>query len=375
MAQQFLNLKKTAEVLGIAPADVHVLREQNKLRGYRDGADWKFKTDEVQELLAERIKAQHEQSADAVGDDFELNDAAGSDVNLDDKDTEFQVAGSDLNLTEEKEGAVGDDSGLELDLTLDEDLTLDDSNIALASEEGEGSSNVDLAAEGDDDLVLGGSGSGSDITIGGDSGISLVDPQDSGLSLEEPIELAGDEESLELGEDDMLSLAEDVDSESPTELAGGGEDDFLLTPLEEVGDEDSESGSQVIALDTTEGNENATLVGGGVEMPAMLDEDAAPAEGLGFEAIPDAAPAAGPTFEPAAAVVAAAQGAPAAAAAVALPEAPYSGWVVWTGLFPCTVLLALGGMMCFDLVRNMWGWQGTTAIDSGLLDFFKGLLF
>ncbi len=61
--------------------------------------------------------------------------------------------------------------------------------------------------------MLGGSGTGSDITIGGDSGISLVDPADSGLSLEAPLNLAGaGEESLELGEDDLLASA---DSEAP----------------------------------------------------------------------------------------------------------------------------------------------------------------
>ena len=55
-----------------------------------------------------------------------------------------------------------------------------------------------------DNLVLGGSGTGSDISIGGDSGIWLVDPKDSGLSLEAPLNLSSGEESLELGEDDLL---------------------------------------------------------------------------------------------------------------------------------------------------------------------------
>ena len=117
---------------------------------------------------------------------------------------------------------------------------------------GRGSSDIDLAGKGleDDDLVLGGSGVGSDVSIGGDSGISLVDPADSGFSLETPINLgAAAEESLELGEDDLLPPAK-----RPTPGDSGKlktDDDFLLTPLEEsVDTEDSESGSQVIALDT-----------------------------------------------------------------------------------------------------------------------------
>ena len=124
-----------------------------------------------------------------------------------------------------------------------------------------GGSAIDLSGKGleDDDLVLGGSDKGSDVTIGGDSGISLVDPADSGLSLEQPLDLGGaGEESLELGEDDMLAPGE-AGGSSPAQVKT--DDDFLLTPLEETSDtEESESGSQVIALDT-EGDEAATMLG------------------------------------------------------------------------------------------------------------------
>ena len=142
---------------------------------------------------------------------------------------------------------------------------------------------MDVGGKGleDDELVLGGSGKGSDVTIGGDSGISLVDPSDSGLSLETPLNLgAVAEESLELGEDDMLATSETADEGAATQLKT--DDDFLLTPLEETTDaEESESGSQVIALDT-EGDEGATMVGAaaGVSMAAMLDEDLSAQPGL-----------------------------------------------------------------------------------------------
>ena len=62
----------------------------------------------------------------------------------------------------------------ELDLTLDQDLTLEDSNVASAAVgSAPGGSAVDLSGKklDDDELVLGGSGTGSDISIGGDSGI------------------------------------------------------------------------------------------------------------------------------------------------------------------------------------------------------------
>jgi len=52
MAQEYLTLEKAAEVLGLSPAEVNQLRERNELRAFRDGANWKFKADEVQNKLA-----------------------------------------------------------------------------------------------------------------------------------------------------------------------------------------------------------------------------------------------------------------------------------------------------------------------------------
>ena len=59
----------------------------------------------------------------------------------------------------------------------------------------------------------------------------------------------------------------------------------------------------------------------------------------------------------------------------ALPEPPYSGMVVWLGLFPCTIMLVLAGTMTFDLLRNMWTWNGAMTISGTLLDMLKGILF
>jgi hypothetical protein len=204
------------------------------------------------------------------------------------------------------------------------------------------------------------------VTLGGDSGISLVDPADSGLSLEEPLDLAAPgDESLELGEDDMISLADEaVDHDAATQLKA--DDDFLLTPASEPGDEgeDSESGSQVIALDTEgSSDEAATLAhtpGGGAV--AMLEEDlstaglglggAAAAAGLGpsgMGGLPSDLTAATP------------------AGVLALPEAPYSALQVLS-LAACVVLLAVGGMMICDLVRSMGSWDGPYQFNSSLMD-------
>ncbi len=351
MPQQYYNLEKVAEMLGVSPAEANRMRERNELRAFRDGADWKFKVEDVQEYLAKRIKGSG--SAETSADDSDevliseldlggadsgtsgtvigpiVGDSPESDVQL--TDSEIKLAGSGLHLSEDlaqpgglqaptpSDIAKADD----LELTLDADLTLEDSHVPLTRgpapvEFASGDSSIELAEPAefeDDDLVLGGS-SGSDITIGGDSGISLVDPTDSGLSLEEPLAVGDGSESLELGEDDMLSVmggSSVVGSESPTQLKSDSE--FLLTPTEEAVGEDTESSSQVIALDAdSEVDDSAATMATNMQslgisqasdiagpsmssMAHMLDEDSSVGAGIDIEppATAPMIPAAGST--------------------------------------------------------------------------------
>ncbi|HWA98655.1 MAG TPA: hypothetical protein VG713_09190, partial [Pirellulales bacterium] len=203
-----------------------------------------------------------------------------------------------------------------------------------------------LSLEGEDSDIFG--GPKSDVTHRpGDSGILLIDPGDSGLSLDQPLDLStagsGVMETTEfrLG-DDSGSLQAD--------------DDFLLTPLEESAEDESDSGSQVIMLDTEGegdfGEATATLLGS--QIPGLLEEEAT----LG--AFPS-----GATGGAAAAAV----GAP-----VLVPaprEVPFPGWMVML-LAACTLTLGLSGAMAYDLVRNMWSWNEPYALNSQLMDLFVG---
>ena len=227
--------------------------------------------------------------------------------------------------------------------------------IKPASDLDKGGSAIELAApEDDDDLVLGGSGAGSDVThAAGDSGISLVDPADSGLSLEEvPLELGGSAvETLELGEEEgAIVLEEEGDSESATQLKT---EPFLLTPLDDAGEE-SDSGSQAIALDS--GEVPFEEVGAFGAEGGLLEEDFGGA-GLGAQTV-----AATAGLAPAGATMA-----PAVAA-----EAPYSIWNVLLLSFS-TLVLVLTGMMMVDLMRNMWSWNGEFRVNSSLMDTILGL--
>jgi hypothetical protein len=393
MAKDYYNLEKAAEVLGIYPAELNEKRERGEVHAYRDGADWKFKKDEIDELAVEirsqktsaekkddeAAAAAEDDSEDVVLSEIELGEsgpgASGTVIGTEGQspeDSDIKLAASDIGLTAETDQP---ESGTleELDLTIEEDVQLEDSEISLGEDSGIASASGGSAVElspglEDEDLVLGGSGSGSDITIGQDSGISLVDPQDSGLSLDEPLELASDDESLALGEDDMLTLSEETDTESPTQLQA--DDDFLLTPLDEGADEeDSESGSQVIALDEAAGDEAATMVAGD-GMAAMLDEEVGGVDmGIGVSPLEPALGAGAPLGgqQPVAPGAALAPGAP-------LPEAPF-GTLAMVMLSLCMVVMVLSGMMAYDLMRNMWSWSGPFDVTSSLMDMILSLPF
>jgi hypothetical protein len=370
--------------------------ERRELHGYRDGADWKFKVEDIDQLASQQspqAPTAQEEGSDVLLSEVEMGQSdpglsgtviglsggsrgtADSDIRVADSNV---ILGGDSQFPDLKPKETPKTSQFEdLKLNLEENLTLEDSNVGLESSPsgaglGPGTSDVDLTGKGleDDDLVLGGSGVGSDVSIGGDSGISLVDPADSGFSLETPINLgAAAEEALELGEDNIVAsgkASKTGDSASKVKT----DDDFLLTPLEESIDaEDSESGSQVIALDT-DSSESGAMIGdsAGVSMAAMLDEDlsAQPTLDLGGGSPLGASP-----------VLGAPQGALADGAqlmqTVPMSEQPYSGWQI-AGLAVCTFLLILCGMMMYDNLRNMWGWDKPYAVNSWLMDTILGLI-
>ena len=50
MAGKFIELKAAAKQLGISLEQLQKLREAGKIHGYKDGASWKFKPEEVERL-------------------------------------------------------------------------------------------------------------------------------------------------------------------------------------------------------------------------------------------------------------------------------------------------------------------------------------
>jgi excisionase family DNA binding protein len=473
MARKLIPLEEAAKTLGVSPDQLNAMRENREIYGYRDGASWKFKPEDVERLAQERAErgppldsdssslAVDIGDSDDEGEDIVLlseGDAGGvagssstvigaplgaasaedSDIKLAGSSIEV-VGGSSTVISKPKEPGSAESSvsirlASERDVAGSDVLPVDDSGVlpvdlsegsdskkgpgsdlTLMTEQtvGEGVGSDVLGAGSEPVFVTGGSSgkivggpSGSDLTIGssdddvfqlqdsassssirlaeepgaasgpgsditispGDSGINLIDPSDSGISLEEPLELssADDESSFDLSSDSSgdssgtLGDSADFDSDAVMELQS--EDEFLLTPLEEsMDDESQDSGSQVIALDSDTDFEDASpTVMGPPDAAAGLLE---PAEegmadlglggvGLGVATAPSLAAAPGMVMAPG-------------------REAPF-GILAMTMLTLSVIVLSLTGMMTFDLMRNIWSWDGAYTANSWIMDQVLG---
>lgn len=256
-----------------------------------------------------------------------------------DSEIEFDLGDSKVPLAAEPASSVGSDISLDdagLELAADNELDLDDIPLAPAGGSKAGASDI----HDDLDLAL-----GSDVTRSpADSGISLANPADSGLSLEEPLKLdsASDDIELELGAGQAFQLDDDSDSQEVAEMPA--DDTFMLTPLEEVAEADSDdSGSQVIDIpeDSGFGADVGELGGGGLLEEDVLGGAAAAAPSAGF----------------------ATQGAPIAAAR----EAQFSTLQIVSLCF-CLFVVGLSGMLTYDLARQIWSWDQPYSLSSTMMD-------
>ncbi len=249
----------------------------------------------------------------SADDDFDLADDLNTDTVVGQTDP---GSASDLRLADES----GDLNLVDLDNAADSDST------------------VQLGSEAmDDDLVLG----GSDIN---ESGIDLQKASDSGISLEEEPLVLSDSES---GSEEVEALQSD--------------DEFNLTPMLELDDDATDaSGSQVIALDSDEGfSDSGDLVSdsfadplGAAGAPGDMMQEMAPAPGFGG-------------VEPAPAMVPAGAGASGQQFGV--------GSVLSLSL--CFILLAVTGVMVYDLMLHMWSWAEPAGSFQGvILDGVKDMM-
>jgi excisionase family DNA binding protein len=149
---KFLTLAEAAQQLGVAADAINELRQQGKLNGYRDGASWKFKPEDVQKAadrLAQDAAADSESSEISLDDvDISLDDISLDDISLED----IQSIG------EAPAAKSGKDSG-------DIDIGLSTDDVVLLSE-----------------FELGESGPSASQTVIGHPGLPLS-PQESDIQL------------------------------------------------------------------------------------------------------------------------------------------------------------------------------------------------
>jgi hypothetical protein len=426
MAGKFVDLNEAAKMIGVNSESLVEMRSKGSIFGYRDGASWKFKVEEVERVIRERgVDARDSDSGDVNTNDDEFENlisglsskiladkaqeesesgsvlvseqelgvsATGQSTIIGkNKEAERRPSDSDLRLADDSSKDLlggGSDKlieapGNKLDLASASDV-LHGSDINIATGSGTGDMPVAKKAGGsagmlDDDLSLGddeedssdsvldeeirpksgSSGKGSDVTLGsGDSGINLS-PSDSGLSLEqEPLDLGGGSgiESLELPEDEEISLeGPGAAEEHPSGIKADNE--FLLSAGDSLDEDESDSGSQVIALEDSESFDQ--------DAATMLKSDEG--GGLGADAFQ---PMGGEgALEGAAPGVGAAQSVYVQTTGV---EAPYSVWNVLS-LGTVAGMLALSGMMMVDVMLNMWSFDRTTSISTGLMDVFVSM--
>lgn len=264
----YLPLDEAAKRLGISHEELVEMRSRGEVRGFRDGASWKFPENEIARVADELADAGGDAGLSDLISEPEVGSAirtGGSNVIGDDASADIEASagqndsdlgpgeaasppapelGSDATKTPAEQEAVEED-----DLTLN--LASESGMLDLGEEPKEGSTNPSI----EDDLAA----AKSDVRL------------DEELQLEtDP--LGGSASNLEVQEDDLdlaadvtesssKSSAEDVLSELDLLASGGsgGTGDLISGDSDpSLGQEDSKSGS---SLDFDDGDDDLVIAG------------------------------------------------------------------------------------------------------------------
>jgi hypothetical protein len=174
MEQKFVKFEEALDKLGITADRLNQLREDGELRAYRDGASWKFRSDEIDRMASDGVPEPAPPSDIGLVDRSELVDSSPLE-SLPELDSEFALA----DLDDDTVTAGGSDAVMELA----SDEPSDPSDSILLSEEALGESitappstiigKSELESE-DADLELVTDDEGSDVSLASGSGASDV---------------------------------------------------------------------------------------------------------------------------------------------------------------------------------------------------------
>ncbi|MGM0490560.1 MAG: helix-turn-helix domain-containing protein [Planctomycetota bacterium] len=406
MAGKLIELKEAAAQLGISPDKLQDMREAGEIHGYKDGTSWKFKPSEIERIAKERgVSKGGGEEAEASGsvslsDDgfdelLDLDGASSSggsgspgdnssvlideESSGDEQDFSSTVVGKEEKKQEEPPEAAptkdssGDSSGeassggesskasdeedyeLKLadseddsdDLALPDDLDFE-SDAAMALDD---DVDLELAVDSDDEESVEPDSGSSEGELAIDSSDSEKEGQKTPDS--EPGSEEGSSVGLELPEDDdMISVEDQPEAASDDAAELQQDEEFLLSPSDSVlGDESSDSGSQVIALEDSSAFESDSDVEAEEGAEPMLVEDEG--EALDDQLGPIDAAAAEPSAVP-----------------VSPAEAIEADYTIWNivALLLVVLLLSTVGMLMADVVRNLWSWNSDMAASSAVAD-------
>jgi excisionase family DNA binding protein len=313
--------------------------------------------------------------------------AAGSDVTQDlPVFREMQDEGLSIKSGSSGEQAVAKEPDSDFDLGLtqaDSDFELgtasppqgSDSGITLAMDD-----NIGLMPSDEEPSTP----SKRDVTAHSpsSSGISLGNPADSGIALDEPPARPGGmpskakpasdvfETDFEVPVLDSDSALGTVTSDDTAKLTSDSDFDVSGSDFDLEG---SDSSSHVLALEGEESaDESAATSMAPAPQEEQWEEDLQGEEEPEFERKTSVMPAAQDEGLPAA------DSGPMAGpplAPIAGPEAEWTGFDVGI-LTTSALLMVLLGMVMFDMVRTMWGWEDGQYLmyQSPILDWMKGLM-
>jgi excisionase family DNA binding protein len=260
----------------------------------------------------------------------------------------------------------------------DSDMTLAlDDNIGLVPDE------IKLAPKGPSD---------SDVTAGSpsSSGVNLSSPADSGIALDAAPPAAGrsgrgmgvtegpSKPASDIFETDfevpVLDSDQEIESSSSSDTEQLSPDsDFELSGSDLEREAETDSASQVLSLEGEEQVDEAAAT----RMQAAPQEDEQWEEDLQGEESAEFAQESGMVGTPSRAMESMPEDSGAVSPALAPAGAGEAEWGgLWVGtLCFTTVVMLLLGMVMFDLVRTMWGWEGGTIFyQSPMLNWMSNLV-